>query len=158
MTSFRQISVGVLAPAAVLTCMSVGVGPLSGASSRSELDEAGRREVAVERKRATYLQVAHDREAGCVDERALTLIARAQPTERPRLLRLGGPMQSHPGRSIHGVEERYGGAMAGAAAQIGPGLAADVVADNQSGVLVLAHYLTSYSVRSKKEWKGLKQS
>ena len=66
MTSFRQISVGVLAPAAVLACMSVGVGPSLGASSRAPASEGA---VKIDTGQAeAVLQVLRQRQAGSVPD------------------------------------------------------------------------------------------
>ena len=104
---------------------------------RTKLDEAGGREIAVEREGASDPKRAHHREAGGIDERVFTLVVTAEPPERLRFLLLRDLHDREPLRMVEAIEEVNRRPVIDATVQERPGLTADVVCCSESIVPVL---------------------
>jgi hypothetical protein len=101
-----------------------------------QLQEPGRREVAVIGQGSVDAHRVHDREAGRVHERVLALVVRSQPGQGCCLQALGNLYDAHSGGGVHGVEEPHRGRVALAAVDERPGLATDMVGGQQALVVV----------------------
>jgi hypothetical protein len=114
--------------------------------SRSQLQIADRREVAIERQRLAHAQGAHDIEACGVHEGVFPLIMPAQPIERSLLGLLANSGDTDPWGAFEHVKEPHGRSVTTATSEEGPGLSADVIGRHELAASVSSQQLGSVAV------------